>query len=73
MKAVKCIGETDCWGQSAQKLTFITVVSSVKWMPPEGSLPGKSNEWIVTPFFRLLNPFRVTVFPGKEISETVIP
>jgi len=27
----------------------------------------------VTPFFRLLNPFRVTVFPGKEISETVIP
>jgi hypothetical protein len=49
------------------------VVCNVKWIPPAGSLAGKSNDWITTPFLRPLKPFSVTFFVGREIFETEIP
>ena len=51
-------------------LTFVTVDWIVSWMPPEGSLAGRSKELIVTPFFNPLNPLRVTTLDDSEIPGT---
>ena len=51
----------------------MTVVFSVKWMPPAGSSAGKSNELITTPFFSPFMPSNDTVFVVKLIPGTSMP
>jgi hypothetical protein len=60
-------------GKVESKRTLVTVVSKVRWIPPAGSLDGKSKELIVTPFLRLFMPFSVTCFVERTTPETSIP
>lgn len=40
---------------------FVTFDEIVRWIPPAGSFEGKSNEFMITPPFKPLNPFSVTL------------
>ncbi len=55
------------------QLTLVTLVSSVRWIPPAGSLLGKSKLLIFTPPFRLSMPFKVTFFSLSAMPVTSIP
>ena len=52
---------------------MVTLVSSVRWIPPAGSLLGKSKVLILTPPLRLFIPFNVTFFSSSEMPDTSIP
>ena len=54
-------------------LTFATVAFRVRWIPPAGSLLGKSKPSIFTPPFRLFMPLRVTFLPGSDTPGIEIP
>lgn len=51
----------------------MTLVFKVKWIPPAGSLEGRSNELMTTPFFKPFIPKRLTVLLVKLIPGTSIP
>ena len=53
--------------------TFVTLVLSVRWMPPAGSLLGKSKLLIFTPPFRLFIPLSVTFLLFNAIPVVLIP
>lgn len=52
---------------------MVVAATRVRWIPPLGSFSGKSNVCIFTPFFKPLNPAKVTFLLGSLISLTEIP